>query len=116
MDVMYDMTSRTNFLIMLGVEVFYTIAFLLFFNILYGNITALAGWTYYEMLLLLGFNTVMSELLVGFIFANGANALPKRVLTGRVDYFLLKPVSNIFFLMLLQPYFPSIVSLDLVLY
>ena len=110
MDIMYDMTSRTNFLIMLGVEVFYTVAFLLFFNVLYGNIKTLAGWTYYEMLLLLGFDAVMSELLVGFIFANGANALPKRVLTGYVDYFLLKPVSNILFLMVLQPYFPSIFS------
>lgn len=108
MDIMYDMTSRTNFLIMLGVELFYTVAFLLFFNILYGNIKTLAGWSYYEMLLLLGFDTVMSELLVGIIFANGANALPKRVLTGYVDYFLLKPVSSILFLMVLQPYFPSI--------
>lgn len=110
MDVMYDLSSRTSFFIMVGVEVFYVISTIIFFNVLYANIKTLAGWSYYEMLLLVGFDTVMTELLVGVVFANGTNALPKRITTGYVDYFLLKPVSSYFFLTLAQPYFPSIVS------
>lgn len=108
--MMYDLSSRTSFMIMVGVEVFYVVASIVFFNVLYGNIKSLAGWSYYEMLLLVGFDTVMTELLVGLVFANGTNALPKRITTGYVDYFLLKPVPSYFLLNLLQPYFPSIVS------
>jgi len=110
MDVMYDLSSRGSFFIMVGVETFYIVAAVIFFNILYGNIKTLAGWSYYEMLLLIGIDTVMTQCLVGFIFANGTNALSKRITTGYVDYFLLKPVSSYFFLNLLQPYFPSMVS------
>lgn len=110
MDMMYDLSSRTSFMIMVGVEVFYVVASMIFFNVLYGNIKTLVGWSYYEMLLLVGFDTVMTELLIGFIFANGTNALPKRITTGYVDYFLLKPVPSYFLLNFVQPYFPSLVS------
>lgn len=110
MDMMYDLSSRTSFVIMVGVEVFYVVASMIFFNVLYGNIKTLVGWSYYEMLLLVGFDTVMTELLIGFVFANGTNALPKRITTGYVDYFLLKPVPSYFLLNFVQPYFPSLVS------
>ena len=110
MDIMYDLSSRTSFLIMVGVEVFYSVASIIFFNILYANIKTIAGWSYYEMLFLVGFDNVMTELIVGLVFANGTNELPKRITTGYVDYFLLKPVSSYLFLNVLQPYFPSIVS------
>lgn len=110
MDIMYYLSSRTSFFITVGVETFYIVASIIFFNILYGNIKTLAGWSYYEMLFLIGIDIVMTQFIVGFVFANGTNALPKRITTGYVDYFLLKPVSSYFFLNLLQPYFPCMVS------
>jgi len=110
LSTMYNATYREGFFIALGVEIVYAVTSIVFFNILFGSIKSFAGWSYWEVLLLVGIDTIMSELLVGLVFANGTNVLPRLIKTGNVDYFLLKPIPSYFLLNLAQPYFPSVLS------
>lgn len=106
----YITTYRVSFLIEMGVELFYFVALIILFNVLYGNIKSIAGWTYYEMLFLIGIETIMSELFVGLVFANNTNDLPYKIRMGAIDFALLKPLSSLFSLTISSPYLPSLFS------
>jgi len=110
-DFIYSMTYRTSFLIELGVEMFYTVTSIVFFNVLYGNIKSIGGWTYEGMILLVGIETVYVEFLVGAVFAYNTNMLPERIRMGEVDYALLRPLNAMFMLTFAQPYVPSFISM-----
>lgn len=110
-NLIYITTYRVSFLIEMCVELFYFIALIVLFNVLYGNIKSIVGWSYYEMLFLIGIETIMSELFVGLVFANNTNDLPNKIRTGMVDFALLKPLSSLFSLTISTPYLPSLLSI-----
>lgn len=110
-DIMYFLTFRTNFLICLFVELIYFFAFLTFYRVIFQNVKTIAGWTYDEIMFLYGFDMIMSEFAVGFVFANNTNTIPRKINTGEVDFALLKPLNSLFTLTFSSTYFPSIVSM-----
>lgn len=108
--VINAMAYRTSFLIELFVEVGYQLLGIVFFGVLYGNISSLGGWTYYEMMLLLGIDIIVSELIVGFSFALNINHLSDKIRDGQFDLILTKPISSLFNATLSQPYISSFIS------
>ncbi|MDO8609462.1 MAG: ABC-2 family transporter protein [bacterium] len=102
------MAYRASFAIEMFVEIGYMIAQIIFFNILYGNLSSISGWTRYEMLFLIGIDMFVGELIIGMIFANNTNTLPEKIRNGDVDFTLLKPVGSLFFLTLSSTYLPSL--------
>lgn len=107
-DFMFDMNYRVSFFIQIAVEVFYTVVAIVFFNVLYSGVKNIVGWTYWEIIFLLGVESIMVELLVGLVFAYGTNNLPSRIKDGEVDFMLMKPINSFISLTIIQPYVTSL--------
>ncbi len=89
---------RVSFFFYLFVEIGYNLGSILFFYILYGQIQSIAGWTYDEMLLLVGFSIISGEIVIDAFFADKLNELPRKIKDGDIDIVLLKPVSSLYML------------------
>ena len=90
-----EMEFRLNFFIWgFAMLVEFGIHFLFFHN-LYGSVEEIAGWNRYEWLFYLGFVQLMLAVFMVFLFPNLV-ALPWRINSGELDYFLLKPVNTQF--------------------
>jgi ABC-2 type transport system permease protein len=101
---------KANFLLEIGVEIGYQATLILFFSILYGNIKEIAGWTYYEVLFLLGLNIIISEWYLALTQIYNLKELPQKIKDGEIDFILLKPMSSLFNLTLSTPYFTSFIA------
>ncbi len=91
-------TYRMSFLFEVGVDVGYSLASIFFFNILYRNINEIVGWTYYEILFLVGLNIIFTQIILDVFMANRLFALPQKIKDGEIDMPLLKPLSSLFYL------------------
>ena len=109
--VIQSTTYRTNFFMEVLIELGYQIGFLLFFFVLFGHISEIAGWSYYEIVFLAGVNMVYGGLLWGMVFVFCLSRLPEDIKNGSVDMALLKPLHPLFSLTLGKPYFTSLLSL-----
>lgn len=89
------MMFRGNFVIRVFTEVVWLGLGIVFIEILFSHINTLAGWTKFEMLLLLGTSHVVSQLFEGLFFVNCIE-LPESIRTGNLDFLLLKPVNSQF--------------------
>jgi ABC-2 type transport system permease protein len=103
-------TYRVSFLIEVLVELGYIFAFILFFQIVYGDLKSVVGWTYYEIMFLTGLTIVLSELMIGAVYVFNLYRLPRKIVLGDIDTVLLKPINSLFYLSLGLPYFASFVS------
>lgn len=101
---------RASFLIELIVEFGYQISFIFFFQVLYANITDIAGWTKYEILFLLGVNIFTSEIPLGLFSIMNLRKVPSKIRSGEFDFILLKPLNSLFSASLMRPYFTSALS------
>jgi ABC-2 type transport system permease protein len=110
---MWETTYRWSFLLEIGVEVGYFAVSLLGIKVLYANVTSLAGWSYYQLLVLAGLSMVFSEVLLGLVFIFNLRRLPIKIADGELDLVLVRPINSQFAVSLWQPYFalvPSLVS------
>ena len=65
-------------------------------HIIFGQITSLAGWSYYEILLLYGTASTIRGLYFG-PFIQNMGQLMKHINKGTLDFVLLKPISSQFY-------------------
>jgi ABC-2 type transport system permease protein len=105
------MNYRISFFIELVVELGYTAGMILFFQIVYSNVPTIAGWSYAEMIFLIGVSIVTSEIMVGLVYVWNLRVLPEKIKDGDVDVILVKPLHSLFQLSLGQPYFASIITM-----
>jgi ABC-2 type transport system permease protein len=108
--IIQSTTYRTNFIIEILVELGYQGILIAFFTILYANIKDIAGWTYYEVLFLIGHNIIASELYLGFSHVYNLRQLPTKIKDGQIDFSLLRPISSLFTLTVATPYFSSFIA------
>ncbi len=101
---------RTEFFTQVLVELGYIGVFVLFFKVLFGHISTIAGWSYYEVLFLAGINLVNGGLYWSMLFPFGLMRLPEDIKNGSIDIALLKPINSLFNLTLSKPYPTSILS------
>ena len=64
-------------------------------EILFSHTDALVGWTKPQLLLLLGLAR-LGQSITGFFFANNMFAIADYIMSGQMDYILLKPISSQF--------------------
>ncbi len=69
---------------------------LLSVEILFNNVPVFGGWSYHEVLLLIGISHILRGLYFGPLIANLGD-LVNKVNSGRLDFVLLKPISSQFF-------------------
>lgn len=95
--IMQHMSFRGNFLIQVAVEFLWFALLLLFYDIVFGHTTSIAGWTHEQYLILLGTFFIVTGLVEAFVMPNCAQ-LTELVRTGNLDFALTKPVDEQFIL------------------
>jgi ABC-2 type transport system permease protein len=80
------------------------------FEVIYGHVPEIAGWSRSEMAVFLGTLFVVDALNMA-LFSTNFWRIPQYVLTGELDFFLLKPVSPFFLVFLRYPNVASFLNL-----
>jgi ABC-2 type transport system permease protein len=91
------MMFRGDFLMWALVEFIWMSVNVLLVGIIYSHTDSIAGWTQYEMLLLVGTTLLVQRLLMAFFWSN-LFELGRNVRSGHFDFFLAQPGSPLFML------------------
>ncbi len=94
--VMRTMMFRFDFILWSTVEFFWMSVNLLLVTVLYEHTDDIAGWSKYEMMLLVGTAMLIQRFLMGF-FWSSLFEMGRNVRTGNFDFFLAHP-GNIMFM------------------
>lgn len=89
------MMFRGDFLMWALVEFFWMSVNVLLVGIIYDHTDSIAGWTKYEMLLLVGTTLLVQRLLMAFFWSN-LFEMGRNVRSGHFDFFLAQPGSPLF--------------------
>lgn len=87
---------RFDFFLWATVELFWMSVNLLLISVIYEHTNSVAGWSKYEMLLLVGTSLLIQRFLMGF-FWSSIFEMGRNIRSGHFDYFLAQP-GNILFM------------------
>ena len=87
---------RFDFFLWATVELFWMSVNLLMISVIYDHTNSIAGWSKYEMLLLVGTSLLVQRFLMGF-FWSSIFELGRNIRSGYFDFFLAQP-GNILFM------------------
>src|ERR687883_769359 len=90
-----EMSFKANFLLWMLVEVLWFCGQIIFFSIIFGNVSRIGDWTKWEVVLLVGTHQIIAQLFQAFFFVNVAN-IPELVRTGKLDSLLVLPIDSQF--------------------
>lgn len=89
------MMFRGDFIMWALVEFFWMSVNVLLVGIIYNHTDSIAGWSKYEMLLLIGTTLLVQRLLMAFFWSN-LFEMGRNVRSGHFDFFLAQPGSPLF--------------------
>lgn len=90
-----EMNFKANFILWMLVELLWFVGQILFLEVLFNYVQTIAGWSKWEVVLLIGTHQVIGQVFQAFFYMNVAN-LPELVRTGKLDFMLLLPVDSQF--------------------
>jgi ABC-2 type transport system permease protein len=93
--LIHEMQFKVNFLLWIVVEALWFGLQLAFMGVLYGHTDQIAGWTRWEVVLLVGCNQFIQQLFHTFFVTNLSN-LSELIRKGTLDLLLLQPVNTRF--------------------
>ncbi len=93
--VVRTMMFRMDFLMWSLVEFFWMAVNLLLVGVIYAHTDTIAGWTKWEMVLLVGTSMILQRLMMGFFWSN-LFELGRNVRSGQFDFFLAQPGHPLF--------------------
>jgi ABC-2 type transport system permease protein len=96
-----EMGFKSNFILWIIVEFLWFALQLSFFNVIYSHTDSIAGWTRWEVVLLVGCSHFIQQLFQAFFFTNCVQ-LSELVRTGKLDFLLLLPVNTRFLVSMRQ--------------
>ncbi len=94
--IIRTMMFRGDFIVWSLVELFWMAVNLLLVSVIYRHTDSVAGWTEYEMMLLVGTSMLIQRFLMGF-FWSSIFEMGRNVRTGNFDFFLAQP-GNVMFM------------------
>jgi ABC-2 type transport system permease protein len=94
--VIRTMMFRGDFLVWSLVEFFWMSVNLMLIAVIYEHTATIAGWSKYEMMLLVGTSLLIQRFLMGF-FWSSIFEMGRNVRTGNFDFFLAQP-GNVMFM------------------
>lgn len=97
--LMRAMAFRLDFYFRIVMDLLYYAVNLAFFKLLYLNTSTLAGWSEAQMMIFVSAYLVVDAISMT-VFSNNLWWLPIFVNRGDLDYYLVRPVSSLFFLSL----------------
>ena len=110
---------RIDFWFRVFMDVVYAAILIVFYKILYAKTSMLGGWSQSEALVFVGACLIVDSFQMTF-FSDNLNSLQEKVNKGDVDYYLVRPVSALFFLTLrdvsLNSFFNLLISIGIFLY
>lgn len=86
-----EMIYRANFILLVGMDLFFMGINVAFFAILYANVNTIGGWSFHQTLILIGSVGLVREAAY-LLFRQGFLELGDYVRTGQFDALLVKPV------------------------
>ena len=110
---------RGDFFVWALVELFWMSVNLLMVSVIYDHTDSVAGWSKYQMMLLVGTSMLIQRFLMGF-FWSSIFEMGRNIRTGNFDYFLAQP-GNLMFMATTRKLDPdslvnSLVALSVVIY
>ena len=93
--VVREMQFKTNFLLWIFVELLWFGLQLAFMSVIYSHTDSIAGWTRWQVVLLVGCSHFVQQIFTAFVFTN-LTEFSEHIRTGRFDFFLLLPVNTRF--------------------
>lgn len=90
-----EMTFRTNFLMETITNAFWFTAQVIMFDLIYGKVTAVGGWSRYEYFAFMATGMLVNTLIEAFFMPNCEN-FSELIRTGNLDFALLKPIDTQF--------------------
>ena len=117
--VMRTLMFRGDFFIWALVELFWMSVNVLMVSVIYDHTSNVAGWTKYEMMLLIGTSMLIQRFLMGF-FWSSIFEMGRNIRSGNFDFFLAQP-GNVMFMATTRKLDPdslvnSLVAVALVVY
>lgn len=95
--IINEIEYRVNFFLRATIELSYLILSVVMFDVIYMNVTDIAGWTKNEMLLLVLITNYLDSIIT-FLFNAGLSEIPKMINEGTMDFLMIKPVNKRFYL------------------
>lgn len=90
-----ELMFRTHFALSFSARLLWFLMFILFYDILYKNVTTIQGWNYDQSLLLISVFFLIDT--TGFmIFIKNFSTFPEYISEGKLDILLTKPVDSQF--------------------
>lgn len=96
-----EMTFKINFLLWIVVEICWFALQLCFVGVIYLHTDSIAGWSRWQVVLLIGASHFIQQLFQAFFLVNCTH-LSELVRTGKLDFLLLLPVNTRFVVSLRQ--------------
>jgi ABC-2 type transport system permease protein len=93
--VIRTLMFRGDFFVWSLVELFWMSVNLLLITVIYDHTSSIAGWTKYQMMLLVGTSMLIQRFLMGF-FWSSIFEMGRNVRTGNFDFFLAQPGNVLF--------------------
>jgi ABC-2 type transport system permease protein len=90
-----NLMFRFDTMLWFVVEFAWMVVNIVLIEVIFGHIDSLAGWSKYEMLLLIGTSMVISHLFIG-LFMTNLFEVGRNVRTGAFDFFLAQPGNPLF--------------------
>jgi ABC-2 type transport system permease protein len=90
-----EMLFRANFVAILATSSWWFIMNVVMFQVIFGHVTEIAGWTKYEIFFLVGTSHATFGIFETLFMVN-MTRIPELIRTGELDFYLLKPVSTQF--------------------
>ncbi len=90
-----ELSFKANFLLWMVVEILWFCGQIVFFSIIFGNVSHIGDWSKWEVVLLVGTHQIIAQLFQAFFFVNVAN-IPELVRTGKLDSLLVLPIDSQF--------------------
>jgi ABC-2 type transport system permease protein len=117
--IIRTMMFRGDFFVWALVELFWMTVNILMVSVIYEHTDTVAGWTKYQMMLLVGTSMLIQRFLMGF-FWSSIFEMGRNIRTGNFDFFLAQP-GNVMFTATTRKLDPdslinSLVALSVVIY
>ena len=93
------MVFRFDFLLHILMDIAWYVTQIIFFTVIFNYTKILGGWNYDQILIFMGSIFVVDAIQMTF-FYNNIWWLPVFINKGELDYYLIRPVSSLFFLTL----------------
>ncbi len=88
-----DMIYRSNFITLVIMDIGFISISVILFKIIYSHVNTIAGWTFYQSIILVGSVGIIREMAY-LTFRRGFLELGNHVRTGSFDTFMTKPIAS----------------------